>query len=181
MLVHYGVTLHFCSLLTHVLQRHCLVVSPYANMHFCSQKVPLSEEDIKQWEDVRILIIDEIFFMKDKEPILLDKRLKEIRDRNKPFGGFIIIFAGDFRQLEPVKSSEYDLLFSSKSSCHWENCINTIIILDNGHRFKDDPQYGRDLKRFWLDNLSRKARDRINTRVVGSKDLTLPIKFVGDV
>ena len=64
---------------------------------FLFSKGDLSEEDIKQWEDVRILIIDEISFMKDKELLLLDKRLKEMRDRNKPFGGFSIIFVGTTR------------------------------------------------------------------------------------
>jgi len=60
-------------------------------------------------------------------------------DRNKSFGGFSIIFAGDFRQLEPNAAIEYDLLFSSQSSGHWENYINFIIILNKSHRFKDDP------------------------------------------
>ena len=32
-----------------------------------------------------------------------------------------------------------------------------------------------------MDDFSRKARGRINTRVVGSKDLTLPARFVEDV
>ncbi len=43
----------------------------------------------------------------------LDERLTtEIKDRTKPFGGFMIIFAGDFRQLEPVGAKETELLFS---------------------------------------------------------------------
>ncbi len=70
------------------------------------------------------------------------EKLKEIRNRAKPFGGFSIIFAGDFRQLEPVGSMEFDLMFLSLSSKHWNNCIKAIIILDNVHRFKEDPEYG---------------------------------------
>lgn len=140
---------------------------------------PLTEEEIKEWEDVRILVIDEISFMTDHELKRLDTRLKEMRDRSKPFGGFSIIFAGDFRQLEPTSCEDSDLLFSSKSSRHWENCINALIILDNNHRFKDDPEYGRLLKRMWMGDLTKKDRERINKRVVKPGGLQLPPSFEG--
>jgi hypothetical protein len=140
---------------------------------------PLTEEEIKEWEDVRILVIDEISFMKDRELIRLDTRLKEMRDRSKPFGGFSIIFAGDFRQLEPTSCEDSDLLFSCKSSRHWENCINAVIILENNHRFKDDPEYGRLLKRMWLGDLTKKDRERINKRVVKPGGLQLLPSFEG--
>jgi hypothetical protein len=83
----------------------------------------------------------------DKILEALDIKLKEIENRAKPFGGFSIIFAGDFCQLKPVGSREFDLMFSSLSSKHWDKCINAIIVLDNVHRFKADPEYGEMLKR----------------------------------
>ena len=145
--------------------------------HLASNKT-LTEEDKNEWEDVRILIIDEISFMKDDELISLDNRLKEIkRNRAKPFGGLSIIFAGDFRQLEPSGSDESDLLFSSKSSQHFENCINAYIILSNNHRFKECPEYGKLLKRMWRGDLTKKDRELINTRVIGENGLTLPSSF----
>jgi hypothetical protein len=49
-----------------------------------------------------------------------DIKLKEIGNRAKPFGGFSIIFAGDFCQLEPVGSTKFDLMFLSLSSKHWD-------------------------------------------------------------
>jgi hypothetical protein len=60
----------------------------------------LTLEDKNEWQDVRILIVDEVSFMSDKNLLTLDRKLKDIGNRNKPFGGFSIIFAGDFRQLE---------------------------------------------------------------------------------
>jgi hypothetical protein len=80
--------------------------------------------------------------MSDKILEALDVKLKEIGNKAKPFCGFSIIFAGDFCQLEPVGSTEFDLMFSSSSSKYWDNCINAIIILDNVHPFKEDPEYG---------------------------------------
>ena len=143
-----------------------------------SSKQPLTDDDIKEWEDVRILVIDEISFMKDFELKRLDMRLRELRrDRAKPFGGLSIIFAGDFRQLEPTKSEDSDLLFSSNSSRHFENCINAYIILSNNHRFKDDPEYGELLSRMWNGDLTKEDREKINTRVIGENGLTLPSSF----
>jgi hypothetical protein len=63
------------------------------------------------------------------------------------FGGFSIIFAADFRQLEPICSKESELLFSRKSSGDWDGNINAIIILDNKHHFKEEAKYGKMLKR----------------------------------
>jgi hypothetical protein len=59
----------------------------------------------------------------------------------------LIIFAGDFRQLEPICSKESELLFSSKSSQEWDSNINAIIILDNKYCFKEDAEYGEMLKK----------------------------------
>ncbi len=68
--------------------------------------------------------------MSDKILEALDVKLKEIGNRAKLFGEFSIIFAGDFCQLEPGGSTEFDLMFSSLSSKHWDNCIGAIVILD---------------------------------------------------
>jgi hypothetical protein len=139
----------------------------------------LTLEEKLQWKHVKILIIDEISFMQDDELIRLDRRLKECRDRTKIFGGISIIFAGDFRQLEPSCASDKDLLFSRQSSGIFENNLNTVIFLDNAHRFKDDPEYGKMLKQMWFDDLPKKYRQRINTRVIGKDGLKLPQSLEG--
>lgn len=141
---------------------------------------PLTDEEIQEWKSVRILVIDEISFMSDKELRYLDKRLRDVRDRNKVFGGFSIIFAGDFRQLSPGMRDHTQVLYSRSSSKLWENSINVVMILDNTHRFKNDPKLGKILKRFWLTDLSKKARRFLNsTRIVGHNGLKLP-ESLGD-
>ena len=149
---------------------------------FLNKQKALTLEDKNEWQDVRTLIVDEVSFMSDKNLITLDRKLKDIGNRNKPFGGFSIIFAGDFRQLEPVGTTESDLIFSSSStsSNHWINCINAIIILDNAHRFTADPEYGQMLKRMWDGDLSEADRKWINSRVIGYNGLTLPSQFEGE-
>ena len=104
----------------------------------------------------------------------LDKNLMDIGNRTHIFGGFSIIFSRDFRQLVPVCSNEKELLFSTLSSGVWENNINVVIILNNEHRFKDDPQSGQMLKRMWTGDLSKEDRKVINSRVIGYNGLKLP-------
>ena len=118
--------------------------------------------------------------MSDKNLGTLDVKLKEIGNRAKPFGGFSIIFAGDFRQLEPVGSTEIDLLFSSLSSKHWDNCNDAIIILENDHCFKEDPEYRQMLKKMWNDDLTTEDCKRINSRVIGYNGLQLPSHVEGE-
>jgi hypothetical protein len=79
----------------------------------------------------------------------LNRKLNQIGNRTKPFGEFSIIFADHFRQLETICSKESKLLFSGKSTQQWDQKINVIIILDNEHHFKEDPEYGKMPKRTW--------------------------------
>jgi hypothetical protein len=119
--------------------------------------------------------------MSDTILMTLDRKLKEIKNRSLPFDGFLIIFAGDFRQLEPIGAKDTELLFSSLSlsSQHWDNCINAVIILDNEHRLKEDPEYGQMLKRMWSGDLTKDDRMRINSRVLGTSGLEVPPDFEG--
>ena len=118
--------------------------------------------------------------MKDSDMKKLDRQLKQCcGDRNKPFGGLSIIFAGDFRQLEHSSAEKHQLLFSGCT--FWENTLNAIIVLESDHRFKDDPAYGKLLHRMWKRDLTLADRRLINERLVGSQDVPhLPDSF-GDL
>ena len=107
------------------------------------------------WQDVKMLIIDEISFMCDDQLQILDKWLKEMRDSTTLFGGYSIISVGDFQQFKPSGSSDNNLLYSTQSSSLWNDSINTIILLDNNHRFKDDLEYGQIMKKMSQHNLSK--------------------------
>jgi hypothetical protein len=64
---------------------------------------------------------------------------------------------------------------------HWDNCINAIIILDNLHCFKEDPEYGEMMKIMWNGDLSTEDHKRINTRVIGYNGLQLPSHVEGEI
>jgi hypothetical protein len=141
---------------------------------FLYQQKALSFNDKNDWQDVQILIVDDVSFMSDKILEALDVKLKEIRNRAKPFGGFSIIFAGYFHKLEPFGSTRFNQIFLSFSSKHWDNCINVIITLDNVHCFKEDPEHGEMLNRMLNGDLSTEDRKRIHTKVIGYNGLKLP-------
>ncbi len=54
-----------------------------------------------------------------------------------------------------------------------------MIILDNEHCFKEDPEYGQMLKRMWSGDLNKEDRMKINTRVLGINVLELPPECEG--
>jgi hypothetical protein len=117
--------------------------------------------------------------MSDRILMTLNNRPVDVGNRTTSFGGLSIIFAGDFRQLKPICSNKSDLMFLSLSSMFWQRIINAIIILDNDHCFKKDPEYRKMLKRIWEGDSTCEDRERINTRVIGQDGLELPSVLKG--
>ena len=71
-----------------------------------SKKKAFSEEDRRMWCQVKILIIDEISFMSDNQFNILNNRLQEMRDQNKPFGGYSIVLLAIFVNWNPAEKSQ---------------------------------------------------------------------------
>ena len=61
---------------------------------------------------------------------------------------------------------------------YFENLLNTALILENKHRFKDDPEFGEMLTDMWFDDLSIEQKEKINERFVRDKS-DLP-KYLND-
>ena len=59
-------------------------------------KPKLTDTDRQMFEGVRILVVDEVSFLKDSELKTMMKHLQNIGDPHKPFGGYNIVFGGDF-------------------------------------------------------------------------------------
>ena len=141
-----------------------------------SQRITATQR--MEWETCRILVIDEISFMKESELIQLDNKLRLLGHPNKIYGGFSIIFGGDFRQL--TRASKKELMYSLDSKCFFETNLNGVIILQNEHRFRNDMSFGKLLSDFWAGDLTAEQRDIINTRVVGTNEVTLPQHLQND-
>ena len=129
----------------------------------------------RDWEHIKLLVIDEVSFFKVSEVKKLDKQLKKLTERRDlPFGGVSIVFSGDFHQLLPICKIEDILYSSSPGAMFWENSINCVIFLENSHRFKDDPEYGEILGRMRMGKDTKEDREKINSRVLGTNGVQLP-------
>jgi hypothetical protein len=78
-----------------------------------------------------------------------------------------VIFCGDFRQLE--FDSEDQLLYTTQSHVYFENLFNAALILENKHRFREDPLYGEIMSDMWSEGLTSDQIKEINKRVVMHK------------
>jgi ATP-dependent exoDNAse (exonuclease V) alpha subunit len=58
-------------------------------------------------KEVDVIIIDEVSMLSGPYIDMIDYYLKSMRRNNKPFGGFQMIFSGDFLQLPPVFKDKF--------------------------------------------------------------------------
>jgi ATP-dependent DNA helicase PIF1 len=82
----------------------------------------------KDWNEVDILIIDEVSMMSQKIFELLNIIGKKTRKNPKPFGGIQVVFSGDFYQLPPVgNKDEIETMKFCFESTEWFN----VFLLEN--------------------------------------------------
>jgi ATP-dependent DNA helicase PIF1 len=72
------------------------------------ESVLRSNRVIKNWQSVKILIVDEVSMMSKKIFNILNEIGKRVRHSPLPFGGIQVIFTGDFFQLPPVGNNMND-------------------------------------------------------------------------
>jgi hypothetical protein len=134
---------------------------------FLNQQRALEPEQIEKWEGTRLLIVDEISFASKKEFTELDKKLRRLKQRpGLPYGGLSVVFAGDFRQLEPIGDGVRPVYTEScPEFTEWVNCY---LELNGMHRFRSDPAWGALLRRFREGKVTKEDIARINSRVVQS-------------
>ena len=99
----------------------------------------------KAWNNVDVLIIDEVSMMSQKIFEILDSIAKHIKFNAKPFGGLQIVFSGDFYQLPPVNvvrdedMSAFDQ--SASAFCFesplWKQTFTSVIQLTKIYRQTD--------------------------------------------
>jgi ATP-dependent DNA helicase PIF1 len=72
------------------------------------ESVLRSNRIIKNWQSVKILIVDEVSMMSKKIFNILNEIGKRVRHSPLPFGGIQLVFTGDFFQLPPVGNNMND-------------------------------------------------------------------------
>lgn len=77
------------------------------DVHENVQRVADNKYRRRAWEEVDVLVVDEVSMMSDKMFELLDRIGKHVRHLpDTPFGGIQVVFSGDFYQLPPIASKD---------------------------------------------------------------------------
>ena len=114
----------------------------------------------RRWEELDILVIDEVSML---SPTLFDKLeqiARVIRRSECPFGGIQIILSGDFYQL-PVVGETDAFCFDAKS---WKSCIKNIVYLTENFR-QSDPIFLKCLNEIRVGNISDETYNILKSRV----------------
>lgn len=113
-------------------------------MHLNASTENIEHCEVMKWKDTRLVIVDEISFGSGKVLEQINEKLSFFGQKGKVYGGFNVVFSGDFRQLKPVGGDSIYL----KRRPLWDNSLNTYVELNGMHRFAEDPEWGQILQRF---------------------------------
>ena len=127
------------------------------------RKINFNKHSRASWQDIEILIIDEVSMLSQRLFELLDNIGKRIRRKSKHFGGIQIIFSGDFYQLPPIGDDEESQAFCFESSV-WNNVFPNQIELTQIFRQKDH-EYATILKQIRQGIIKKSANNLLLSRV----------------
>jgi len=128
-------------------------------------------------EKVKVLIIDEISMLHQKQLNLVDKILQFIKDSNHAFGGVQIVLCGDFFQLPPIGNG-YELsrdkfAFMSES---WVNADLNICYLTEQFR-QNNNQLSLILDEIRLNQISETSKNLLDSAINSSTQISTPIRL----
>jgi hypothetical protein len=134
---------------------------------YLNQRREISAEQVDNWKETRLLIVDEVSFAAPSLFEKLDENLRTLTGKlMERYGGINIVFSGDLQQLKPVNESSV-----CDTDCpQFEEWVNCYIELEGKHRFKDDPEWGELLFRFRNGVPTIQDIRRINERICLSAD-----------
>ncbi len=116
------------------------------------------------WNKTKLLIIDEVSMLSSKLFNIIDLIAKRVKkERDKPFGGIQIIFAGDFYQLPPVgEESDPDTLKFCFESPIWNETftLNNQIILEKVFR-QTDEKYAKILNKLRVGKITKSGIEEL--------------------
>lgn len=136
-------------------------VTTHAAAHLNKKRV--TDEQLKEWENVRVLIVDEVSYFSKNDLETLERKLRRLKRRGDvEYGGVHMVFAGDLRQLEPVCGKPF---YFEWSRC-WQGALNCAIILENNHRFRNDPEFGELLGRIRSNTHTMADIQTVNSRFI---------------
>ncbi|MCA9301621.1 AAA family ATPase [Candidatus Saccharibacteria bacterium] len=99
----------------------------------------LKENDrlLKRYNNIDILIIDEVSMIHGKRLDMINSVCKLLRDSDQPFGGLQVVLTGDLFQLPPINRGDESIDFAHLSET-WQELNPKICYLNEQHRQAND-------------------------------------------
>ena len=122
------------------------------------------------YKNLKVLVIDEISLVDADMLYRIDLRLREITQKDMPFGNVAILAFGDLMQIKPVKgryimqcpvSKQFWIAYEIDSLWHKFECI----ILENNHRQGEDKEYANMLNRIRIGRETSEDIEKLKERV----------------
>ena len=129
-------------------------------------------EDLKDFADTRLNIIDEISFANYSIMKKISDRLRSYSENTTyTFGGQAMCFLGDFCQLECIGG---DTLYKNRPGIYWEQALTWMVELKGTHRYSKCPVMQDILPRMRNGELTSQDRKVLNSRVIDGINVRLP-------
>ena len=132
-----------------------------------------SVDDIQEFNDTRMCIIDEISFA-DHDQVLakLSSNLQNFTEcYSSQFGSVPVVFLGDFRQLEAIGDNS---ILKHPNSIYWEQALNCMVELEGTHRYNKCSSMKEIMPTVRNEGLTDEHRAILNSRVINGKDVKMP-------
>lgn len=123
--------------------------------------------NIRSWEDVQVLIIDEISMMDATLFNKLHILAQIIRSKSSPeantqlFGGIQLVLCGDFAQLKPIPNNGNTVKFAFESTIWQQYLNNSTFYLDKVIR-QNDPIFCDLLNRLRMGNYTSEDKELLD-------------------
>ena len=130
---------------------------------------------LKNWFNLKCLIIDEVSMMSLKILLILDSLTRKIYNKpNLPFGGLQVIFSGDFYQLPPVNSCDQEK--EASMFCFEHTLWNEIFPPENQIVLKtifrqEERQFLKVLKYVRKGKITKTTKESLEARVLTIEQL----------
>ena len=153
---------------------HTLFNFSFGN-EFYSLSDKIRDEKRLLYQNLNIIILDEISLVKSDMQFQLDLRLREVKMNDTVFGGVSLFVFGDIMQMRPVMgnyifqkptSKDYELAYLQGK--HWQSF--KIINLEENHRQGNDREYADVLNRIRIGEQTESDIELLRTRVRQPKD-----------
>ena len=126
----------------------------------------------KNWQNVQVLIVDEISMMSKRLFDILHMIAQKTRRNLRPFGNIQVIFCGDFYQLPPVTGKEPDDAAFCFESILWTSTFPHTVVLHKLYR-QTDPVYGQLLNELRVGRLTPESIELLQQYVNRPRDTGL--------